>query len=383
MVKHLARHSERQVMKWPRSLLFALVIIAFSNTITFADSKLNSNNALVGKVEKNQLDELLKTKINCPQQIMYAHAISKLLAGYDMSSLFKGSAQKSTAQAAIIANTLQPKTVLNIKDVLANHDLTIIIDRSGSMTVKDCPEGLSRWQWCSRQASQLAEAASQAASKITLMLFNEDLQIFDNLNPKAIPAIFANYKPSGGTTLGNPLVAQLDRYFATRGRPLIVVVITDGIPQDTMDLPAIIRDASDSLHYVGEVTISFLLVGNQVDAEQFRNLLGVVDNGTIKNGGMVDVIAFKSLVTSGIKQTLFEELKTITQNTNRSKPSPAQNFALGRNLSPSLPTNPFPTYAQAAAKNAAAKNAIQPLAAYSNPTSLNAFPTYSLKAKPK
>ncbi len=334
-------------MKWLYILLFTVSLIVFSNTCAFSDGT-----TLFGQAEQNQLDELLKGKaINCPQQSNYAQAISKLLAGYDISTVLKSTAQKTTLQSSTAIITSNTKTARTIQDILANHDLTIIVDRSGSMATQDCPGGLSRWQWCSSQALQLAQAAAQASSKITVMFFNSDLQIFDNVNPKNLPALFNSYAPAGGTVLSAPLVAQLDRYFATRSKPLIIVVITDGVPQDTWDLAPMISDASDSLHYVGEVTISFLLISNQVDAAQFKRLLGELDGGNIQNGGMVDVIAFKDIFQKGIKQTLFDELKTIKLATNKSKPSTAEKFAIGRSLSMTSLLNPFPSYSGTAIAN--------------------------------
>jgi hypothetical protein len=299
------------------------------------------------------------TVANCPQQLKYEQAIGRLLHGYSatvpqetriINNSLTGGAQTTAPKPIIQTDT---KQIHNIKDMFANHDLAIIVDRSGSMATKDCPGGLSRWQWCSVQASDLAEAAAQASSSINVMFFNNKLDIFENVRPQNLPTLFNNYSPSGGTILGAPLVAQLDRYFAKRSKPLIVVVITDGLPQDYNDLSAIILDASDSLHYVGEVTISFLLIGNQVDAPQLRAWLGEREGGSVDNGGMVDVVSFKNIAQKGIKETLFQELKTIRSATNRYHPSSAVSFAAGRSLAPVTPqpplyysssiTNPFPT----------------------------------------
>ncbi len=301
------------------------------------------------------------TAVNCPQQLSYERAISKLLNGYGVSASlptrvannsFSAAAQMSEARPEIKVNPVSQKQVRNIGDIFANHDLAIIVDRSGSMSTKDCPGGLSRWQWCSVQASALAQAAAQASSSINVMFFNSQLDIFENVNPQSLPALFNNYAPSGGTILAAPLVAQLDRYFATRSKPLIIVVITDGLPQDYNDLSAIMLDASDSLHYVGEVTISFLLIGNQVDAPQLRAWLGEREGGSIDKGGMVDVVSFRNTAHKGIKEVLFEELKTIRSVTDRSRPSAAVAFATGRSLTPApTPSRLAPVYYSSAVTN--------------------------------
>jgi len=353
-------------MKWRYTFAIIFSLFVYSNVLAFADSPM-----LLGKVERNQLDTtLLPSKaVVCPKQVTYAEAISKLLAGYNFmpmlgystqnnvvknsiqNNVLKTSVQQDAAQSEAKVVKIKIDTARTIQDVLANHDLAIIVDRSGSMSTQDCPGGLSRWQWCSRQASALAQAAAQASSAIAVMFFNHELQIFDNVSPANLPTLFNSYAPAGGTILAAPLVAQLDRYFSKRSKPLIIVVISDGIPQDTSVLAPIISDASDSLHYAGEVTISFLLIGNQINAAQFRGLLGESDGGSIRNGGMVDVINFKNLVSKGIKQTLFDELKTITVATNKFKPSNAEQFTTGRSMLMRQPLNPFPFYASNALTN--------------------------------
>lgn len=41
---------------------------------------------------------------------------------------------------------------------LSNYNFEIIIDRSRSMQIRDCPGGLSRWQWCGMQAAEITRA---------------------------------------------------------------------------------------------------------------------------------------------------------------------------------------------------------------------------------
>jgi hypothetical protein len=341
-------------MCWLLTLCITFSLFIISHSFTYADP-------LCGKVEHNQLEASSSKIFACPQQPLYAQAISKSLAGFALNNALSASPQNTILKTSIQKNILQSEAKLvkasnqkmarTIQDVLANHDLAIIVDRSGSMATNDCPGDLSRWQWCSKQASELAQAAAQASNTITLMFFNNELQIFDQVNPKNIPTLFTTYNPAGGTSLSRPIIAQLDRYFSKRLKPLIIVVISDGIPQDRAVLAPMISDASNSLHYSGEVTISFLLIGNQVDSEEFKRLIGELDGGSIKNGGMVDVIGFGTLSSKGIKQTLFDELKTITIITDKSKPSQAEQFAVGRRLPWSQPTNPFSFYSSNALTN--------------------------------
>ncbi len=385
-------------MKWRYTFTILFSLFVYSNILAFADSP-----TLLGKVERNQLDTtpLPGKAFVCPKQVTYAEAISKLLACYNFMPMLGYSTQNNVVKNSIQNNVLKTsvqqdaaqseakvvktkigtaRTIRTIQDVLANHDLAIIVDRSGSMSTQDCPGGLSRWQWCSKQASALAQATAQASSAITVMFFNHELQIFDNVSPANLPTLFNSYVPAGGTILAAPLVAQLDRYFSKRSKPLIIVVISDGIPQDTSVLAPIISNASDSLHYAGEVTISFLLIGNQINAAQFRGLLGESDGGSISNGGMVDVINFKTLVSKGIKQTLFDELTTITLTTNKSQPSKAEQFSTGRSILVKQAFNSSPYYSINSLANTSTRDSI---AALTNPFPHGSMAAAKLYAKSK
>jgi hypothetical protein len=272
----------------------------------------------------------------CPRQIRLEQAIRSSLAGYKGDRRL--SAQVSQTQLKAQTRNVEQKLGMgranskgsDIGDLLVNHDLAIIIDRSGSMAARDCPGGLSRWQWCCGQASALAAAAARESSSITVMFFNNDLEVFEHVDPKVLPRLFENYTPSGGTLMAAPLMDVLGRYFSSRGKPLIVAVVSDGLPSDIYDLAAIVQDASDSLRYAGEVTVSFLLIGNQVDAPMFKAWLGERQDGSIKNGGLTDVVSFKNMAGEGLKEVLFKEIQEIRQATNRFKPSAATAFSAGK-----------------------------------------------------
>ncbi len=196
-----------------------------------------------------------------------------------------------------------------LKDVLVNHDLVIIVDRSGSMGTRDCPDGMTRWQWCCAQSSQLTQAAASAASTVTLVFFNQRYDVFDKVNAQDIPNYFADYAPAGDTLLAAPLGQVLDRYFQSRAKPLIIIVITDGMPQDVPAVASRIKSASQKLHYAGEVTITFLLISDEISSDKWGAEIGEQAGASIQNGNIADIIPFNVLAWQGINSALFDELK--------------------------------------------------------------------------
>jgi len=240
--------------------------------------------------------------------------------------------RKEDASGGTARNDTSARTYQSIKDVFENHDLVMIIDRSGSMAAKDCPNKMSRWDWCCQQARDLAQAAAQASSAVTTVFFNDEYNVFEGLNPNDIPARFAEYQPRGDTFLNDPLAEQLNHYFQTRTKPLIIVIVTDGMPDDCPAIADSIKEASNQLRYAGEITITFLLIGHQVDETGLRARVGEHMDGSIKNGGMVDVIPFDTLLAKGVKKAFSEELKEVRLATNRSKPSQAGKFAEGATM---------------------------------------------------
>ncbi len=239
--------------------------------------------------------------------------------------------------ALTAARAQNSKQYASITDVLKDHDLVLIVDSSGSMNFAlNYTTAESRWFWCCSQASQLAQAAAQVASSMTLVFFNNTYDVLKNVSPQAIPSFFAQFEPGGGTRLSPPLKDQLDSYFRTRSKPLIIVVLTDGVSNDMPAVSLVIKEASWQVHYVGEVSITFLLVGDAQDKDNLLKKLGELPGGSVQNGGMVDVIQFEILNKEGIRQALFEELKALRLATDISKPSHAIQHSIGTAANKSL-----------------------------------------------
>jgi Mg-chelatase subunit ChlD len=192
---------------------------------------------------------------------------------------------------------------------LRDHDVVLILDMSGSMTTRDC-QGLSRWDWVGNQSNELAMAAQQASSDLTVMLFSSGFQVLEHVNPAMIPMIFSRVRPGGGTVLGAPLHATFSHYFGARSanpnvKPLIVVVITDGLPGDFGSVRQELVDAANATRRDGEVSVTLLLVNGHLSGNR---LMEELDSQLGTQRDIVNLVEFDQVLRLGVKESLSEAL---------------------------------------------------------------------------
>src|SRR5262249_22189945 len=118
--------------------------------------------------------------------------------------------------------------------LLANYNIVLIVDRSMSMRERDCPDGLSRWEWLGVQAANLATSVSPyVPNGLTIVPFATEYDVFENAKAQDIDDIFNGVGQQFGTRLFEPLADRIDNYFTHKTaheKPLLIVVLTDGVP---------------------------------------------------------------------------------------------------------------------------------------------------------
>ncbi|HBE34503.1 MAG TPA: hypothetical protein DD990_25215, partial [Cyanobacteria bacterium UBA11368] len=86
--------------------------------------------------------------------------------------------------------------------MLENRDYTLIIDKSGSMSVKDQPGGKSRWEVMQESTLALASKCEELdPDGITVYLFSGRFKRYDNVTSTKVSQIFQENEPSGRTDL--------------------------------------------------------------------------------------------------------------------------------------------------------------------------------------
>lgn len=178
--------------------------------------------------------------------------------------------------------------------MLENRDYTLIIDKSGSMSTKDKPGGASRWQIMQESALALANKCEEFdPDGITVYLFSGKFKRYDNVTAAKVATIFQENDPSGRTDLASVLADALDNYFQRKAKGQspangeLILVVTDGEPDDRKAVVQVIISASQKLDRDEELAISFIQVGMDLAATAF---LKILDDDLERAGAKFDIV---------------------------------------------------------------------------------------------
>lgn len=199
--------------------------------------------------------------------------------------------------------------------LLARYDIAVLIDRSGSMSTQDCPSpyapgmSVSRWQWCRDQTAYLARETRNLSKSITVVPFANKAQRFEGSTPADIHGIFAATAPGGATNLAAALKGELNRYFEAREagirvRPLMIAVISDGVPSSKSAVRKAITEATRRMTSPDEIRISFFQVGGDYEGTRFLHEL---DRELVNDGAATDIVRtsdFSQLMYTGLPAAL-------------------------------------------------------------------------------
>jgi vWA found in TerF C terminus len=178
--------------------------------------------------------------------------------------------------------------------MLENRDYTLIIDKSGSMSTKDQPGGLSRWHIMQESALALANKCEELdPDGITVYLFSSKFKRYDQVTAAKVATIFQENDPSGRTDLAAVLADATNSYFQrkaagqTPANGEIILVVTDGEPDDRKAVMDVILGATQRLDRDEELAISFIQVGTDATATAF---LKILDDDLGRAGAKFDIV---------------------------------------------------------------------------------------------
>ena len=177
--------------------------------------------------------------------------------------------------------------------MLENRDYTLIIDKSGSMATQDQKGGRSRWVAAQESTLALASKCEQFdPDGITIYVFSGKFKRYENVTSSIVPQIFRENDPSGTTDLAGVLKHATDDYLQrkadrqTKPNGEIILVITDGEPDDRKAVMKVIIEASRRIDRDEELAISFIQVGTDQQATRF---LKVLDDELQSAGAKFDI----------------------------------------------------------------------------------------------
>lgn len=204
---------------------------------------------------------------------------------------------------------------------LVTYDIELILDITGSMNEADGTGSLSKFQWCHEQVNTIAQRLAPYNKTFTITTFNEQYDTMENCNPERVEQLYRTIKPSGGTDLVDPLIARCSASLTRQkrtGKPQLIAIISDGEPNIPRDPKAVNRalvDFTQRMSAPGEVTITFLQIG---DTFTGRDFCVDLDENLVREGAKYDLVhtkTFAELKQEGIIDALIDAIRE--NNSNR------------------------------------------------------------------
>lgn len=211
---------------------------------------------------------------------------------------------------------------------LAPYKLVVLVDRSDSMKagLGVGPSDVSRWTWCEDQVKDLTRfCQGKLAGGITIIPFNDVYQVLPNCTPADLEDLYNNVVPEGSTNIYNPLQAVISETLSRSAKervPTLVVVLTDGLPNEGDPLDALILRATKKLDSPTELVITFFQIGKTMESDQ---LLERLDKELVLSGAAMDIVKcryFEELLSIGLKQALLDSVEDAAR---KSVPRPTAN----------------------------------------------------------
>jgi von Willebrand factor type A domain len=200
-----------------------------------------------------------------------------------------------------------------------NRDYTLILDKSGSMSVAD-QGGKSRWLYAQESTLALARKCDQLdPDGITLYTFSGRFKRYDNVTANRVDQIFLENDPVGTTNLAAVLQDALNNFFQRRavgdtaqsgekgGETLLVV--TDGEPDDRRAVIDIIINATQKLDRDEELAILFIQVGNDAGATAFLKALDDQLEGVGAKFDICDTITIDDMGDMSLAEVLLAAIE--------------------------------------------------------------------------
>jgi von Willebrand factor type A domain len=178
--------------------------------------------------------------------------------------------------------------------IVRDRDYTLIVDKSGSMSTADRPDGKTRWEIAQESTLALAKECERLdPDGITVYLFSGRFRRYDNVTSDQVAKIYEENEPSGRSDLASVLQDALNNYFLrkaagkTKPNGETILAITDGEPYDRKAVIRQIIEATQKIDRDEELAISLIQVGSDEKATEF---LKALDNQLQSAGAKFDIV---------------------------------------------------------------------------------------------
>lgn len=158
---------------------------------------------------------------------------------------------------------------------LSEYDFIVAIDTSGSMgePVK-AGSSISRWQAVQESALTFVRDIEQIDDDgIGLVLFGgRNIWAYNGVGSDKVREVFATTSPRGSTPLAEALTEAV-KLAGKSDKKDIVLVFTDGVPDDRSAAAKVILDAANRQETDDALTILFIQVGDDASATAYLRQL--------------------------------------------------------------------------------------------------------------
>jgi hypothetical protein len=199
--------------------------------------------------------------------------------------------------------------------LVQDRDYTLIIDKSGSMSMADQPGGRTRWDIAQESTLALARKCEQFdPDGITIYLFSGRFRRYDNVTSDKVAQIYMENDPMGRTDLAAVLKDAFDDYFRRKGAGQTkpngetILVITDGEPDDRKAVMRVIIEAANKIDQDEELALSLIQVGRDKTATQFLKALDDELQGVGAKFDIVDTITIEDMEEMSLAEVLLNAI---------------------------------------------------------------------------
>lgn len=200
-------------------------------------------------------------------------------------------------------------------NILQDRDYTLIIDKSGSMSIPDQRGGRTRWEEAQESTMAVARKCEQLdPDGIAVYLFSGRFKRYDNVTSSTVAQIFLENEPMGRTDLAGVLQDALNNYFQrkasgqTKPAGETILVVTDGEPDDRKAVMRAIVEASRKMDRDEELGISLIQVGNDPQATRFLKALDDDLQGVGAKFDIVDTVTLDQMEDLTLAEVLLNAI---------------------------------------------------------------------------
>ncbi|MBD2179581.1 VWA domain-containing protein [Planktothrix sp. FACHB-1355] len=198
---------------------------------------------------------------------------------------------------------------------MEERDYTLIIDKSGSMSTPDQAGGRSRWETAQESTLALARKCEQFdPDGITVYVFSSRFKRYDNVTSSKVAQIFQENDPAGTTNLTGVLQDATNRYFErkaagqTKANGEIIIVVTDGEPDDRKGVMKAIIEASRRMDRDEELGITMIQVGADATATRFLKALDDELQGAGAKFDICDTVTMDDMADMSLAEVLLNAI---------------------------------------------------------------------------